>query len=194
MSQPLQSWVSVLFTLVQRWISELTEIILPPTAQKYTDAAIYSHTYQIFFSELIIKSIHPLYLIGVFYFAETVHTAQAKPCVSAWKTPYPGRCLRSLFRQPLEVRSSQEKRKHNSKNRRILMTRYRDAKYVHELALHINMLEMNMYLSFRIKAFRKNVLAKCVSTVLFFSTDKCCGSGIQTQSWTKVCVGSMEVT
>lgn len=42
------------------------------------------------------------------------------------------------------------------------------------------MFEMNMYLSFRIKAFRKNVLAKCVSKVLFFSNDKCCGTGIQT--------------
>lgn len=37
------------------------------------------------------------------------------------------------------------------------------------------MFEMNIYLSFRIKAFRKNVLAKCVSKGLFFSTDKCCG-------------------
>ena len=46
------------------------------------------------------------------FIAETVHTVQGKPCVNDSKIPYQGRCLRLPYRQLLEVKSSQERRKY----------------------------------------------------------------------------------
>lgn len=50
------------------------------------------------------------------FITETARTAQGKPCANDSKTPYQGRCLRSLCRQLLEVRSLLEKRKYRVKD------------------------------------------------------------------------------
>lgn len=47
------------------------------------------------------------------FIPETVRTAQVRPCVSDSKTPYRGKCLRSLYRHLLELRSLHGKRKYN---------------------------------------------------------------------------------
>lgn len=43
---------------------------------------------------------------------ETVRTVQGKPSVSDSQIQYQGRCLRLLYRQLLEVKSLQERRKY----------------------------------------------------------------------------------
>lgn len=47
----------------------------------------------------------------VFVFTGTGRTAPGNPCVSGSKMPFQDKCLRSLYKQPLEAKYLQEKRK-----------------------------------------------------------------------------------
>lgn len=99
------------------------------------------------------------------FIAGSVRTVWGKPCASGYRTPFQGRCLRLPYRQLLEARLLQEKRKCKSQGFiRLCELKYKikSIKY-HEMYFCV----IWPCVSFRIKAYRKNVLAKCVSKHFF---------------------------